>query len=277
LQGSIGKSYAFETAQRYGISPLVVKKARELYGEDKENLEELIEKSTALEREMHLKIISLEKQEQNLQKKQKDLENLEEKMHQEQRKILITLENRYNAATKRAQQALKTKDSSDGRRLLNEAHKHKQKAKKNPKSKLTDFQVGDRVKYRLHWGDLLFLKAEEATIIVDGLKMRVPLSDLKKSVQTPPKSKIPKATSTVEKSGASVSIKLLGMFGDEAIEKVDKFLSDALLNGLNEVKIIHGTGSGILAKLVTEYLQNHPNIQKFYRVPNNLGATIVKL
>jgi len=279
LQGSIGKSYAFETAERYGISPLVVEKAKELYGEDKEKLGELIEKSTALEREMRLKIMAMDTQAQKLQKKQQHLETLEEKMQEEQRKVLATLENRYNAATKRAQQVLKTKESTEGRRLLNEAHKHKQKAKKEPEATPVVFQVGDRVKYRSHHGELLSLKSKEATIIVDGLKMRVPLKALKKSVETMPKvkSKQLKVSTQIEKSGAAVSIKILGMYGDEAMEKVDKFLSDALVNGLNEVEIIHGTGGGILAKLVTEYLQNHPKIQHFYRVPGNLGATIVEL
>ncbi len=279
LQGSIGKSYAFETAERYGISPLVVEKAKAFYGEDKERLGELIEKSTTLEREMRRKILAIEAQEQKLRKKQRHLEALEEKMQEEQRKVLATLENRYNAATKRAQQALKTKESSDGRRLLNEAHKYKETAKKEPEAAPITLQVGDRVKYRSHRGELLSIKAKEATIMVDGLKMRVPLSSLKKSAESVPKKKPkpPQVTTTVEKSGASLSIKLLGMFGDEAIEKLDKFLSDALVNGLNEVEIIHGTGSGILAKLVTEYLQEHPKIQKFYRVPGNLGATIVEL
>ena len=279
LQGSIGKSYAFETAERYGISPLVIEQAKQLYGEDKEKLGELIEKSTALEQEMRRKIQTVEAQEQKLQKKQAHLEQLEEKMQEEQRKALATLENRYNAATKRAQKALKTKASPDARRLLNEAHKHKQKAKKEPESITVTIEVGDRIKYRSHRGEVLSLRAKEATIIVDGLKMRVPLSSLKKSIEPLPKSKPtpPKASSTVEKSGASLSIKLLGMYGDEAIEKVDKFLSDALVNGLNEVEIIHGTGSGILARLVTEYLAHHPKIQKFYRVPGNLGATIVEL
>ncbi len=279
LQGSIGKSYAFETAERYGISPLVIEQAKQLYGEDKEKLGELIEKSTALEQEMRRKIETVEAQEQKLQKKQAHLEQLEEKMQEEQRKALATLENRYNAATKRAQKALKTKASPDARRLLNEAHKHKQKAKKEPESTTVAVEVGDRVKYRSHRGEVLSIRSKEATIIVDGLKMRVPLSTLKKSTEPLPKIKPtpPKASSTVEKSGAALSIKLLGMYGDEAIEKVDKFLSDALVNGLNEVEIIHGTGSGILARLVTEYLAHHPKIQKFYRVPGNLGATIVEL
>ncbi len=279
LQGSIGKSYAFETAERYGISPLVVEKAKTFYGEDKEKLNELIERSTSLEREMRQKIEAIDAEREKIAKKQHYLEGLEEKLQEEQRKALATLENRYNAATKRAQQALKTKESGEGRRLLNEAHKHKERAKIKTEAKPLSLKRGDRVKYRSHRGEILSLKGKEATIIVDGLKMRVPLRDLKQITPETklPKPKPPKVTSSVEKSGASVSIKLLGMFGDEAIEKVDKFLSDALVNGLGEVEIIHGTGSGILAKLVTEYLQSHPKIQRFYRVPGNLGATIVEL
>lgn len=277
LQGSIGKSYAFETAERYGIPSLVVEKAKVFYGEDKEKLGELIERSTALEREMRLKIAEIDAQKEKLEKKQRAMETIEERMQEEQRKALATLENRYNAATKRALKALKTKESADGRRLLNEAHKHKKQAIREPGSKPMELQVGDRVKYRSHRGEVLSLKAKEATIIVDGLKMRVPRKDLKKSSEPPPKPKQPKISSSVQKSGASVSIKLLGMYGDEAIERLDKFLSDALVNGLNEVEVIHGTGSGILAKLVTEYLQQHPKIERFYRVKGNLGATIVEL
>jgi len=67
------------------------------------------------------------------------------------------------------------------------------------------------------------------------------------------------------------------MYGDEAIDTVDKFLSDALVNGLSEVQIIHGTGGGVLAKLVTDYLKHHPKIQKFYRMSGNLGITVVEL
>ena len=280
LQGSIGKSYAFETAQRYGISPAIVEKAREFFGEDKERLNELIEQSTTLEREMRLKLATLDSELKELDRKKRNIDTIEERLREEHRKELLTLENRYNAATKRAQKALKTKDSSDGRRLLNEAHKHKLQAKpKEPPKATQNLSIGDRIKYRSHQGELLSIKNKEATIVVDGLKMRVPLADLKLSAKPIklPKPKQPKATSSVEKSGASISIKLLGMYGDEAIERLDKFISDAMLNGLNEVEVIHGTGGGVLAKLVTQYLKEHPKIEKFYRVSGNLGATIVEI
>jgi len=280
LQGSIGKSYAFETAARYGIPENLVERAKVLYGEDKENLNELIEKSTALEREMRQKIAVLDAKAEALERKKHHLEETEERLREEQRKALATLENRYNAATKRAREALKAKESTEGRRLLNKAHQFKEQTR--PKEKVQEkipLKEGDSVKYRSHRGELLSIRGENATVLIDGMKMRVPLSRLKRSGELP-KAQVPKkktAQVNVEKGGASVSIKLLGMYGDEAIEKVDKFLSDALVNGLSEVQIIHGTGGGVLARLVTEYLREHPKIHKFYRMPGNLGVTIVEL
>lgn len=279
LQGSIGKSYAFETAERYGIAPNVIERAREFYGEDKERLGELIERSSELERTLRHKITQLDTEAEALKKKHARLEHLEERMREEQRKVLATYENRYNAATKRAQQALKAKESTEGRRKLNEAHRHKIQAKPKPKESSYVPHVGDRIKYRSHQGDVVALKSKEATILVDGLKMRVPITDLRPSSEPKPKPAQPKVTTKtdVDRSRARVSIKLLGMYGDEAIDAVDRFLSDALVNGLNEVEIIHGTGTGVLAKRVSAYLQEHPKIQTFYRLPGNTGATIVEL
>ncbi len=60
LQGTIGKSYAFETASRYGIPHNIIKLAKKVYGEDKDKLNELIERSSDLEREYKQKIEKLE-------------------------------------------------------------------------------------------------------------------------------------------------------------------------------------------------------------------------
>ena len=281
LQGSIGKSYAFETAERYGVPHTIVAKAKAVYGEDKENLNELIEKSTSLEREMRTKIAKIDEELASVEKQKQRLQEEEAKLQESHRKAIATLENRYNAATKKAREALKAKESSEGRRLLNIAHQRKDFKQKEVKLvEEIPLKEGDKVKYRSHKGELLSLRGKDATIIVDGLKMRVPLSQLKRRGDTPKVKAVPKpklSKVNVEKSGASVSVKLLGMYADEAIDTVDKFLSDALVNGLSEVQIIHGTGGGVLSKLVTEYLKNHPKIEKFYRMPGNLGITIVKL
>jgi DNA mismatch repair protein MutS2 len=279
LQGTIGKSYAFETAQRYGISEAVVERARTFYGEDQERLGELIERSSELERSLRARIAEVEKAREDLAKKEAQLTRLEERMKEEQRKVLATYENRYNAATKRALAALKAKDSAEGRRKLNEAHRHKQQARPKPKPITYTPRVGDTVRYRSHRGEVLSIKTKEATIDVDGIKMHVPLSELKPAGEPKPKPQSPKATATtqVDRSRARVSIKLLGMYGDEAVDTVDRFLSDALINGLSEVEIVHGTGTGALARRVDAYLKSHPKVHRFYRQPGNPGATIVEL
>ncbi len=281
LQGSIGKSYAFETAQRYGVPVAIVNKAKEVYGEDKENLNELIERSTTLEREMRMKIAKVDEELKAVEKQKQKLLDEEDKLRESHRKAIATLENRYNAATKKAREALKAKESTEGRRLLNVAHQRKEFKQKEVKlEESIPLKEGDKVKYRSHKGELLSLRGKDATIIVDGLKMRVPLSQLKRRGEEP-KVKVPQkkkeAKVHVEKSGASVSVKLLGMYADEAIDTVDKFLSDALVNGLSEVQIIHGTGGGVLSKLVSDYLKHHPKIHKYYRMPGNLGITVVEL
>jgi DNA mismatch repair protein MutS2 len=281
LQGSIGKSYAFETAQRYGVPLNIVNKAKEVYGEDKENLNELIEKSTTLEREMRDKLAKIDEDLKAVEKKKKHLEDEEFVLQEKHRKAIATLENRYNSATKKAREALNAKESTEGRRLLNVAHKRKDSKTKVDKPSIQEpLKVNDKVKYRSHKGEILSLHGKEATILIDGLKMRVPLSQLKfrgDVIAVKVKIKPKKATHKVEKSGASLSIKLLGMYGDEAIDAVDKFLSDALVHGLNEVEIIHGTGGGVLSRLVGEYLKEHPKIERFYRMQGNLGITVVVL
>ncbi|CAA6798896.1 MAG: Recombination inhibitory protein MutS2 [uncultured Sulfurovum sp.] len=281
LQGSIGKSYAFETAQRYGVPEHIVAKAKQVYGDDKENLNELIEKSTTLEREMRLKLEKIDIELKAVEQKKENLENIEERLNEQHRKAIATLENRYNAATKRAQEAMKAKESTEGRRLLNDAHKHKKlssQAKEAQQPEKRILQIGDRVKYRSNKGDLIGLRGDNATIEVDGMKMRVPLSQLKYIGSLAKVKKKPKTEVAVEKSGrGSISIKLLGCYADEAVDKLDVFLSDALVSGFNEVEIIHGTGGGILKKVVIDYLKSYPKLQSFHGLKGNLGITVVRL
>ncbi len=280
LQGSIGKSYAFETAERYGIPASIVERAKKLYGEDKEKLNELIERSTILENEMRKKTAEAESKLEKISIKEHKLEEMKKKLQEEQRKVLATLENRYNAATKRALAALKEAESAEARRLLNEAHGHKQRVKlKNSETKKAiEFKKGDIVKYRGQRGEILTIRGKNATISIEGMKVRVSTGELESASEKTQKTIKKRVDIRVEKSDrASVSIKLLGFRSDDAIDELDRFLSDALLHGLNEIEIIHGTGTGILAKTISEYLKKHPKVKNFYRMPGNMGVTVAEL
>lgn len=73
---------------------------------------------------------------------------------------------------------------------------------------------------------------------------------------------------------------LLGQTVDEAIANVDKFLDDAVLSGLTEVRVVHGSGTGALRKGLHKYFATHPAIDSF-RLGNygegESGVTIVTL
>ena len=282
LQGSIGKSYAFETAKRYGIPEHIVAKAIEVHGEDKERLGELIERSSTLELQMREKLEALKQSKERYEKKSNNLEILAEQMMHEQKEEISKMEKIYSDALAKVQDALKVQESKEGRRALNEAHKIKQKAQRVPKeTKQEPLNVGDSIKYRSYRGEILSMQSSSATILVEGMKMSVPLSELKRSklpkIEQNRANDIKKSKVSVDKNSASISIKLIGMFGDEAIDKLDRAISDALVNGISEMEVIHGGGKGILAKLVKEYLLGHPKIKHFYKMQGNLGVTIVEL
>jgi DNA mismatch repair protein MutS2 len=75
-------------------------------------------------------------------------------------------------------------------------------------------------------------------------------------------------------------LNLIGKKTDEAVDLVDKFLDEAFLNGISEVRIIHGHGTGALRRAVAESLADHPHVERFAQAPQDQGgsgATIVEL
>lgn len=63
--------------------------------------------------------------------------------------------------------------------------------------------------------------------------------------------------------GIGTELDLRGLTADEALERVDKYLDDALLAGLGRVRIIHGKGTGALREAIRRYLVGHPSAAGF--------------
>lgn len=75
-------------------------------------------------------------------------------------------------------------------------------------------------------------------------------------------------------------LNLIGKTTDEAVDLADKFLDEAFLSGLSEVRIIHGHGTGALRKAVAEFLRDHPHVARFTSASpdkGGSGATVVEL
>jgi DNA mismatch repair protein MutS2 len=78
----------------------------------------------------------------------------------------------------------------------------------------------------------------------------------------------------------SSEIRLIGLTVDDALQQVDKFLDDASLSDLGEVRLIHGLGSGRLKKAIAGLLKDHLHVERFTPAPadqGGAGVTLVKL
>jgi DNA mismatch repair protein MutS2 len=75
-------------------------------------------------------------------------------------------------------------------------------------------------------------------------------------------------------------INVIGRTVDEATSEVEKFVDRAFLAGMPQVRIVHGSGMGILRKALRQYLQRHPHVESVTEPPANEGgggATVVEL
>jgi len=75
-------------------------------------------------------------------------------------------------------------------------------------------------------------------------------------------------------------INVIGRTVDEATAEVERFVDRAFLAGMPTVRIVHGSGMGILRKALRQYLQKHPHVESVAEPPSNEGgggATVVEL
>lgn len=281
LKGSIGKSYAFETALRYHIPHSLIQRAREHYGEDKEKLNALIEKSTLLELELYEEKTKLQEQNDKLYKKRQELEEQIEANAKALQKEKNRLEQIYQEALFELKKEAKT---------LGEIHQNMNKSSQILKNAQTpsptlpqsprEYKIGEKIKYGKNRG---VVRGKSGSLYLiecdDGFKLKVEASSLK-PCGTPPPIQSQRNKVIAPKNSVGVSLDLHGLRAEEAVERVDKFISDCLLAGYDEVLIYHGIGSGILSKVIKDFLSTHPKVVSFSDAPPQMGgfgAKVVKL
>jgi DNA mismatch repair protein MutS2 len=83
-----------------------------------------------------------------------------------------------------------------------------------------------------------------------------------------------------EGQNAASEINVIGYNVDDATRAVEKFVDHAFLAGLPRVRVVHGSGMGILRKALRQALQQHPHVESVAEPPQNEGgggATVVEL
>lgn len=80
---------------------------------------------------------------------------------------------------------------------------------------------------------------------------------------------------TAKKSsgGPRARLDLRGKRYEEAMQELDAFIDQALLNNMSQVDIIHGIGTGVIRDAVTKYLRRHRHVKSFEYAPQSAGGS----
>ncbi|EQA6113339.1 endonuclease MutS2 [Listeria monocytogenes] len=302
LIGVPGRSNAFDISRRLGLSENIITEARSLVDTESADLNDMIssleekrnlaeteyEEARELARGADSLLKDLQKEISNYyQQKDKLIEQasekaatIVEKAEAEAEEIIHELRTmQLNGAA-----GIKEHELIDAKtRLGNAKPKTINKTiPQAPKQKPHVFQEGDNVRVLSlgQKGTLLNkISDKEWNVQIGIIKMKIKTADLE-YIQ-PEKPKQQRIITSVHSSGspAKSELDLRGERYEDALQKVDKYLDEALLAGYPQVAIIHGKGTGALRTGVTEYLKNHRMVKsiRFGAVAEGgNGVTIVE-
>ncbi len=140
--------------------------------------------------------------------------------------------------------------------------------------KITPIAIGENVKMKGQStiGEVLEINGKNAVVGFGNIKTTVKLDRLECTNATPQKQEATKSTFVSsqthdqmyeKKLNFKQDIDVRGMRGDEALQAVTYFIDDAILVGIGRVRILHGTGTGILRTLIRQYLETVPGVRHF--------------
>lgn len=293
--GIPGSSYAFEMARRMGLPSEIIDRAISLGGSKSGALEKLI--------------VELEHQSQDMRSRLGQIEAEREEARLTQEKYHAKIKD-YEKEVK----VLKVKAIADARVIINDANaviektireikessasaekvKQLRNTLKDISRELIPFSpqgVSDSLVYEFSPGDNVRIRETDTVgqiaskvddnhylIIAGQMKLRVAQSNLEKCLTK--KQNLPTDNVLLYSPDPKNEIDVRGMYGDQALTVIDKFLDDAIHLGLHRVDIIHGKGTGVLRKRVTEYLHHNTRVKSFRLGDWNeggAGVTVIEL
>lgn len=152
------------------------------------------------------------------------------------------------------------------------------------------FSVGDSVTIdgSNSVGEILEINGKNAVVAMGIFKSTVPLDKLKKTIRkataAPAKSSFISSETSDNMRSRQLNFKqeidVRGMRADEALQAVSYFIDDATQFNIHQVRILHGTGFGILRERIREYLRTVPAVRSFrdeHVQFGGAGITIVEL
>ena len=291
--GLPGNSFAIEVASSLGMAGNLIERARELTGKQNVELTELLVKMNHEKKELARQNYQSQLHNSLLQKKIDEYEAKNAQIEQETKEIkkrsireardyLI----RFQKELQNEMDGLKKTDVGKRKKLVQQTIKQADKMQADlvkeesglieVKGKpLTTPQIGMEV-----WvkdfdsrGMITEITNREIKVNVNGFFYTTKASNLFE-MQKKPEKKVSSGIS-VDAPGAkraSIELMLLGLTFDEALPLIEEFLDNAMMNGLNKVRIVHGKGTGALRSKVRQYLRRNKKVTEFYSPPPEAGG-----
>ena len=305
LVGIPGKSNAFDISTKLGLCPSIIQNAKKLMNTDDIHFEEVM-------KSIYDSKVILEKEKEDILKTSTEINILKENLlkdkeiFEENKMILLN-----NAKTKAkeilreakndANQIIREMENISNAKELNslrlDLNKKLSKLDENTSNNSNDIKK-EKISIDLNLikpglevfvkslnthGSVLtnISKSKDVQVLIGSIKTTCKLSDLqliKSSLKKENTNKIKSTTSFSKSKTVSTELNIIGLYPDEALSILDKFLDDCALSHLKNATIIHGKGSGVLRQKVHTFLRTHPHVDSFRLGgfgEGSAGATIV--
>ena len=300
MQGVPGRSNAFEIARRLGLSEVIVGHAQEQTDTDSD-VNRIIERLEEQTLESRKRLDNIREVEQENLKFNRSLKKLYNEFNREKEtelnKARLEAQEIVDLALSESESILKNlhdKSSLKPHEIIEAKTQLKKLApetvdlsknkvlKQSKKNRAP--KVGDDIlvtSYGQRGTLVKQLKDGRWEAQVGLIKMTLEEQEfnlLKAEKEQQPKRKQVNVVKRANTAGPKARLDLRGKRYEEAMEELDAFIDQALLNNMAQVDIIHGIGTGVIREGVTKYLRRNKHVKSFGYAPQNAGgsgATIV--
>ncbi len=310
LIGIPGKSNAFAISRKLGLSEELIDEARAQISGQEESFEDILTSLEETRKKLEEEKETARRERAEIESLRKELKQKKEELSQRKSDLIRSsseearniLQNAKDYADRTIREFNKARESGADIRKLEEKRDRLRKkidnygtqaaAAQGPKKKgnLTagEIRIGDRVRVLSLGVDAVVdtMPDEKQMLFISSgmLRTKVSVKDLEKTADAPQQPKPVKSSAgnlrMSKSSFAASEINLLGKTVDEAVAELGKFLDDAYLARLPEVRIVHGKGTGALRTGIHKYLKKDKHVKEFRLGEygeGDSGVTIAKL
>ena len=312
--GVPGASAGINIAQRLGLNPSIIEAARARLGTQARDLGQFLDRLHSELREVESDRLRLRTREEELQREkahlasegrkdqQTKIKEMEKKLESVLRDFEYHAREAVNAIQDRAASQRLSKDAD--RRISKLRREFREQFDSTVVAHASGADQGDpnaqpQMVKHVSEGDTVKLKSvgrpavvarkiddNHFEVEVGAMKMKIARADIaeviSRTADSPVKAARARGISVTLESETQVpaEINVIGRTVDDATREVEKFVDRAFLAGLARVRVVHGSGMGILRKALRQYLQTHPHVESITEPPQNeggAGATVVEL